>query len=77
MADTTPERVTVRVLLNIGDIAELVTPDHDYRDPVRVPAADIARDAGLPTNELPGRRFTAVPDGVGFRGYRLVDDPRL
>ncbi|KAB2370955.1 hypothetical protein [Actinomadura montaniterrae] len=73
----TPEHVTVRVLLTIGDIAELVTPDHDHRDPVRVPAADIARDAGLPANELPGREFTAIPDGAGFRGYQLVDDPRL
>ncbi|MFB4295030.1 hypothetical protein [Actinomadura sp. NTSP31] len=77
MTDTIPERVTVRVLLNVGDTALLVAPDHDYRDPVRVPAADIASDAGLPKNELPGRRFTAVRDGEGFRCYRLVDDPRL
>ncbi|MFF0523472.1 hypothetical protein ACFYTC_32630 [Actinomadura nitritigenes] len=46
----------------------MLTPDRGYRDLVRVPAADIARDVGLSTNELPGRRFTAVSDGDGFRG---------
>jgi hypothetical protein len=42
-----------------------------------MPAADIARDADLPANELPGREFYAVPDGDGYRDFRLVDDPRL
>lgn len=70
-------RVPVRVLLTFGDQAELVTPDHDYNNPLRVPAADIARDAGLPVNELPGREFTAERTGSGFRSFRLVDDPRL
>jgi hypothetical protein len=72
------KRLEVRVLLTVGDDAELVTPDHSAEAPLRVPAADIARDAGLPANELPGRRFTAVRDGHGgFRDFRLVFDPRV
>ncbi|MCP9947257.1 hypothetical protein [Actinomadura madurae] len=74
---TGPERITVQVMLTFGDTAELVTPDHDHRDPLRVPAADIARDAELPVNELPGRFFTAERASDGFRAFRLVDDPRL
>jgi hypothetical protein len=42
-----------------------------------MPAAVIARDAGLPENELPDRRFTAVQDGDELRDFRLVDDPRI
>lgn len=71
------DRVEVRVLLTFGEWAELVTPRHTVVAPLRVPAADIARDARLPANELPGRSFTAVPDGESFRDFRLVEDPRL
>ncbi|GLY81810.1 hypothetical protein [Actinoallomurus iriomotensis] len=71
------ERVEVRVLLTVGDDAELVTLEHSAEAPLRVPAADIARDAGLPAGELPGRRFTAVRRGDGFQDFRLVDDPRV
>ncbi|MFV2172321.1 hypothetical protein ACFHW2_11935 [Actinomadura sp. LOL_016] len=71
------ERITVRVLLIFGDQAELVTPDHDHRDPLRVPAADIAGQAGLPANELPGREFTALRGPGGLYGYQLVNDPRV
>jgi hypothetical protein len=44
------------------------------RHPLLLPATDIAADVGLPANELPGRKFTAVWDGEVFRP---VDDPRL
>ncbi|TDD37871.1 hypothetical protein E1287_07390 [Actinomadura sp. KC06] len=71
-----PERIVVQVLLTVGGIAEVVTPEHDYRNPLRVPAADIARDAGLPANELPGRKFYAARSGDGLRGFQLIDDPR-
>lgn len=71
-------RVPVRVMLTFGDAAELITPEHDSRDPLRVPAAAIAQDAGLPVGELPGRRFTAARAGDGrLVDFRLVDDPRL
>jgi hypothetical protein len=71
------ERVPVRVLLTVGDQAELVTPDHTPQAPLRVPSAVIAQDAGLPANELPGREFTAVRDGNALRDFQLVNDPRL
>jgi hypothetical protein len=75
---TEPARETVQVMLLFGDEAELLTPDHDHSNPLRMPAAVIANDADIPANELPGRRFTAVPDGAGgYRDFRLVDDPRL
>lgn len=69
-------RVPVKVLLTVGNDAELTTPDHTPSNPLRVPARTIADDAGLPVNELPGREFTAVQDGQGLRDFRLVDDPR-
>lgn len=71
------DRIQVRVMLTFGDTAELITPDHDAGDPLRVPAAEIAQDAGLPVGELPGRRFTAARAGDGLADFRLVDDPRL
>lgn len=73
---TDPNCENVTVLITIGDQAELVTPSHSADNPLRVPAAVIARDAGLPVNELPGRRFTAVRDGDTYRDFRLVHDPR-
>lgn len=75
---TDPARDTVQVLLLFGDQAELITPDHDAGAPLRMSAATIAADADLPVNELPGRRFSAVPDGTGsYRDFRLLDDPRV
>jgi hypothetical protein len=70
------DRVDVQVLITVGDEARVVTPEHDARAPLRMPATTIARDTGLPENELPGRRFTAVQDGDQLRDFRLVDDPR-
>ena len=72
-----PERVAVRVLLTFGDTAEIITPDHDHRAPLRMPAEVVASDAGLPANELPGRFFTAVRTGEDYRDFRLLNDPRL
>ncbi|MEU9019200.1 hypothetical protein [Actinomadura sp. NPDC048394] len=78
MDSTEPERIIVRVLLTVGDTAELVTPLHDHRDPLRMPAAAIAEGAGLPPVELPGREFFAwrAPDGA-LSGFELVHDPRV
>lgn len=71
-------REQVTVLLLFGDDAELITPDRDHTNPLRVPASVIAEDAGLPANELPGRDFTAVrtADG-GYAHFQLVNDPRI
>ncbi|MCW2884126.1 MAG: hypothetical protein QOE54_6593 [Streptosporangiaceae bacterium] len=70
-------RVPVRVVITVGGVSEVVTPWHPLQAPLRVPAVDIAADAGLPANELPGRHFTALWDGEAFRDFRLVHDPRL
>ncbi|RCG19088.1 hypothetical protein DQ384_38060 [Sphaerisporangium album] len=68
----------VRVLMTAGDQAELVTPMHPASAPLRVPAERIARQAGLPANELPGREFTVTHLGADDAdGFHLVNDPRL
>lgn len=53
------ERVKVKVLLLVGDQAEVVANAGDAVDPVRYPAAEIARAVGLEARQLPGRRLTA------------------
>lgn len=71
-------RVNVLVLLTVGDEACVVPSDQVDADPLRVPASEIVRDAGLPANELPGRRFTAIQDADGrLWNFRLVEDRRL
>lgn len=80
MSDANPpgtERVEVRVILTVGDQAVLSTPWHTSQEPLWMPAETIARDAGLPANELPGRRFTAAGGPDGLTDFQLVDDPRL
>ncbi|MEV5707268.1 hypothetical protein [Actinoallomurus sp. NPDC052274] len=59
MADT---RTDVRVLLLYGDQAEITTPGHGADNPLRVPAATISVDSGIPVEELRGKRLTAVVD---------------
>lgn len=58
-------RMPVQVLIVVGDQAELTTPDRDYRDPERVPAAMITRDTGLTVADMPGKRLTALVDERG------------
>ncbi|MEZ0072267.1 hypothetical protein [Planotetraspora sp. GP83] len=66
-----------RVLLTFGDQAELVTALYTADAPLRVPAARIAEQAGLPVNELPGRRFTVASlTRDDADGFTLLDDPR-
>ncbi|WP_067171161.1 hypothetical protein [Microtetraspora niveoalba] len=68
---------TVLVLLTVGDQAELVTDLHPKSAPLRVPAARIAEQAGLPANELPGRRFTVTRlTEDDANGFTLLNDPR-
>ncbi|MEV7871484.1 hypothetical protein AB0P17_36540 [Streptomyces sp. NPDC088124] len=56
------ERVNVRVLLLIGDQAEIVAdvPLDERGEPVRYPAADVASAAGVEVEQLPGARLSAV-----------------
>ncbi|WP_157556915.1 hypothetical protein [Nocardia acidivorans] len=80
------ERIQVRCVLVFGDsenaVAYLETPWHPARSPMSWPANEIARQAGLPTNELPGREFWADAERSGegtlrLSGFLLVYDPRL
>jgi hypothetical protein len=74
------ERVQVRVVLVFGAgpdaRAELETPWHTPQEPLAMRAADIAQQASLPVNELPGRRFWATFTAAGPVDFELVDDPR-
>ncbi|RJO74153.1 hypothetical protein D5S18_18545 [Nocardia panacis] len=70
-------RAMLRVMLTYGEQAHCVTPWHTGKDPMILSAAEIARDADIPVNELPGREFTATGDEHALRDFRLVDDPRL
>ncbi|WP_228915946.1 hypothetical protein [Streptomyces sp. DH20] len=68
-------RVTVRVLLLLGDQAEIVAdvPPAERAEPVRYPAADVAAAAGVPVADLPGRRLTAeVGDDDQLSGWRVA-----
>ncbi|GII88257.1 hypothetical protein Ssi03_62470 [Sphaerisporangium siamense] len=77
-------RVTVYVLavfdgvFGAPDMAQLAIRGTNAS--VRVPAARVAEDAGIPVSELPGREFTALLT-MGIKGdeysdFRLVNDPR-
>ncbi|MBB0229495.1 hypothetical protein FOE67_08200 [Streptomyces calidiresistens] len=61
--------VDVRVLLTVGDQAEIVADAHDAGDPERYPAAEIARALDVEPRDLPGMRLTA---DVG-RDHRLTN----
>jgi hypothetical protein len=66
-------RVTVRILVTVGDQAEVVAdvPAEERAEPQRYPAAEIAEAAGLPVDELPGARLTAeVGDDDRLTGWQ-------
>lgn len=66
------ERVNVRVLLLVGNEAEIVADATDAGEPARYPAAEIAQAVGVPVKELPGTRLTAdVGAGDRLSGWRL------
>jgi len=69
------ERVKVRVLLLVGDQAEVVAdvPPEERAEPVRYSAAVIAEAVGLKSRELAGKRLTAVvgPDDR-LMGWQLA-----
>lgn len=71
----TVERVTVRVLLLIGDQAEIVAdvPPAERAGPDRYPAAEIAAAVGVPVSDLPGKRLTAdVGPDDRLSGWQLA-----
>nr|WP_234329553.1 MULTISPECIES: hypothetical protein [Streptomycetaceae] len=69
------ERVRVRVLLLVGDEAEIVADvrPEERAEPQRYPVEEIAEAAGVPRGELPGVVLTAVV-GAGDRlhGWQRV-----
>lgn len=77
-------RVIVTVLLLFGDDAELVTPEHDTKAPLRMQAAEIARDAGLsetssPSGSSPPYATAAATETSGSSttpGYEVRCCPR-
>ncbi|WAZ20191.1 hypothetical protein STRCI_001290 [Streptomyces cinnabarinus] len=71
----TTERVSVRILLLVGDEAEVVAdvPPGERAEPERYPAADIAAAVGVTVDDLPGHRLTAdVGDDQRLSGWRLA-----
>ncbi|WP_216588576.1 hypothetical protein [Streptomyces brasiliscabiei] len=59
------ERVRAKVLLVVGDQAEITTAHRDHSDPERVPVARLVEETGLSRGALPGASLTAVVDGDG------------
>ncbi|MET7477986.1 hypothetical protein ABZT17_26970 [Streptomyces sp. NPDC005648] len=71
----TTDRVPVRVLLLIGDQAEIVAdvPPEEREKPARYAADEIAAAVGLPADQLPGKRLTAHVDADDrLSGWQLA-----
>jgi hypothetical protein len=69
------DRVPVRVLLLLGEEAEIVAdaPPSERSEPARYPAAEIAAAVGVPVSDLPGKRLTAdVDDDDRLSGWQLA-----
>ncbi|MCC9307705.1 hypothetical protein LN042_11455 [Kitasatospora sp. RB6PN24] len=65
------ETARVKVLLLVGDQAEIVADAPDPAQPIRYPAAEIAAAAGIPVEQLPGARLLAdVADDDTLSGWR-------
>ncbi|MFD7016103.1 hypothetical protein [Streptomyces sp. NPDC059928] len=66
------ETVNIKILLLIGDEAEVVADVPDADTPVRYLAGEIAEAVGVPVRELPGTRLVAEADERGrLSGWRL------
>ncbi|MFE9906430.1 hypothetical protein [Streptomyces achromogenes] len=59
------KRLKARVLLLVGDQAEITTPDRDHRDPERVPVERLVRETGIAREKLPGVELVAVVGADG------------
>jgi hypothetical protein len=69
------ERVNVRVLLLVGDQAEIVAdvPPEERDEPERYPAEEIAAAVGLEAAQLPGKRLVADVGNSGrLSGWQLA-----
>lgn len=71
------------VLLTMGEWegrpmeAHVSIPDRDHRNPVRVPAHEIADALGVETSELPGQKIevtmSGTPDNPVLYGWRALE----
>lgn len=69
------KRVRVKVLLLVGDQAEIVAdiPPEERAQPMRYPVAEIAEAVGLEARKLPGTALTAdVGPDDRLSGWQLV-----
>jgi len=69
--------IQARCLLLFGEWAEIVMPERDYTNPVRVNAAELAAEVGVEElDELPGREFVVTFEGTPadpvLSGWRMV-----
>jgi hypothetical protein len=69
-------RITVTAGILVGGHAHVIVPTRFSTECVVMPAAEIADQANVPVNELPGRKFTALRDGDRLTGFSLAYDPR-
>jgi hypothetical protein len=74
-AEALPEgRVRVRVLLLVGDQAEIVADAADVEGAQRYAAAVVAADTGVEVSQLPGMRLSAlVGDDGRLSGFRTAE----
>ncbi|MEH0428828.1 hypothetical protein QBB34_21335 [Streptomyces stelliscabiei] len=59
------KRMQARVLLVVGDEAEITTERRGHSEPERVPVARLVEETGLSRGQLPGKRLVAVLDDDG------------
>ncbi|GAA2731045.1 hypothetical protein [Actinocorallia aurantiaca] len=78
-APRSPARVPVKVLMLVGDQAEILIPAFKFTvdNPLRVPVDGLLEATGLERSRLPGRRLTALvsetfEDGVQVAEYELI-----
>ncbi|MEV5472769.1 hypothetical protein AB0L66_10480 [Streptomyces sp. NPDC052207] len=75
MEAMTSERMQVRVLLLLGEQAEIVAdvPEEEQAEPERYSAAEIAEAVGLEPRQLPGKVLTAELDARDrLTGWQLA-----
>ncbi|MER7379230.1 hypothetical protein [Streptomyces lanatus] len=59
------EQIRARVLLLIGEEAELTTERREAEDPERVPVGRLVAETGIPRARLVGADVVAVMDDAG------------
>ncbi|GAB2971855.1 hypothetical protein GCM10023080_039750 [Streptomyces pseudoechinosporeus] len=69
------DKIKARILLLIGDEAELTTEHRGPDDPERVPVARLVAETGIPRARLAGADLAAVISDVGqLERFERADD---